>query len=144
MATKTVRKNDAAVALTGASDEVLEYRLKVSGARANFAWVDDKGTTILTHLDFGLVNEVVWQLQSAKPDGKVVLTVPQKASYRREEDPGTMAAYTVSLAFVTAVAYTLTVIRKDAAGAEAGRPTDLDYKMEQPTDIANEGLDVSL
>ena len=141
---KTTRTDVSAVSLSAANGEQLEYRLKISGARANFAWVDRTGG-ILTHQDFGMVDEIVWQLKAAlDAGGKVDLTVPQKPTYSRTVSVGTANQYTLSLFFVTAVAYTLTVKRLDSAGAAIQTVTDIDFTMEQETDHSDQGLAVGL
>ena len=142
--TKTVRTDLAAVSLSAPNNQQLEYRLKVSGARANFAWVDERGG-ILTHMDFGLVNEVVWQLKTIlDAGGNVNLTVPQKASYEQTESVGKAKQYGLTLAFVTATGYTLTVKQLDANGVAMQTLTDIDFKMELATDQTDQGLAVNL
>jgi len=144
MATSTVRTNLAGVLLASANSEFLEYTLKIQGARANFAWVDDADTAILSHLDFGMADQIVWQLKTdPAPNGESVLTVPQRAGYQRTLNLGTDTTYGLSLGFVTAVGYSITVKRCDNTGA-LQTITDIDYKMDQPTDIVDQDLQVGV
>jgi len=145
MAKKTVRKNNNGVEVVAGRNEFLEYRMKIKGARANFAWADDNETVVLTHNDFGLVDEIQWQLKVAlTAEGKVKVTVPQKPGYERLEDAGKTTDYSLTLAFVTASAYTLTVRRCKADGTTVSTPKDLDYAMERTGESVNEGLFVGL
>ena len=146
MAKKTIRKNDSAVLLNPGESEFLEYRLQVSGARANCAWADDNKTVVLTHLDFNEDDdELVWQLKTEiTPHGTVKVTVPRNPGYQREESSGTTPRYALTLAFVTATKYTLTVRRCKQNGATIANPTDLDYEMQQQGESVNEGLFVVL
>jgi hypothetical protein len=146
MAKKTIRKNDIAVLLNPDQSEFLEYRLQVSGARANCAWADDKKTVVLTHLDFDEDDdELVWQLKTEiTPHGTVKVTVPQNPGYQREEASGSTPRYALTLAFVTATKYTLTVRRCKQNGATLGNPTDIDYEMQQQGESLNEGLFAAL
>lgn len=145
MATSTVRTNLNAVSLVAANNESLEYRLQPKGARANLAWVDDAGTTILTHLDFPMANELVWHLKTALDGaGQVVLTSPEKATYSRTLAPGSATVYDVTLGFVTASGYTLTTKKLDSAGTVLQTLTDVDLKMDQPTDVVDQTLAVNL
>src|SRR5436190_20833301 len=111
MAKRTVRKSDNGIELHANKNELLEYRLTVSGAGANFAWADDK-QKILTQLDFGAADEIVWQLKSElTPDNKIKLTVPKNPNYQRVENAGARFSLVLTLGFVTAIGYTLTVRR---------------------------------
>ena len=141
----TIRTNLNAVNPSAANNQLLEYRLKVKGSRANFGWADDEKTAILTHQDFGMLDELVWQLKtSLDASGKVNFAVPQKPSYSRVEDPGAATDYTLTLLFVTAVGYTLTVKLCDSGGNPVQTITDIDYTMEQPKDSTDQSLGVNV
>jgi len=144
MAKKTIRRNDNVVELEPRQNEILEYKLAISGAGANFAWAGPGGT-ILTHENFKSADTLVWHLKSQElPDGRVEVTVPQNPAYRRVENRFATPRFQLELAFVTAVKYTLTVRRLTSAGAETALPTDLDYAMEKPDESVPEGLFVGL
>jgi hypothetical protein len=144
VATETTRTDVRTVNLVAAGNQFLEYRLKVSGARANFALVDDDGTSVLTHMNFGTGNELVWQLQSAvNPNGTIALSTPQNPAYSRTGSPGDATLYDLALLFITAVGYTLTV-RLNVAGAPPQTFTDIDFMMEHSTDIVDQPLSVNL
>lgn len=147
MPTRTVNNgNDQGfVSPSAATGQFLEYNLKVSGARANFAFVDDNQTSILTHMDFGLVGNLVWQLKtSVGADGKINVAVPQNPGYSRTEGPGTRAEYLLSLAFVTAVEYALTINLCNADQSVATTLRDIKVTMQQPTDLDDEAMSVNL
>jgi hypothetical protein len=146
MAKSTVRTNLPAVQLDAASSDYLEFRLKVVGSRANFSQADDNANRVVTHMNFGLVDEVIWRLQSA-PSGAGDATVSGRdatgqmlGTYQRTEPLGTVVAYTLRLGFVTAVDYTLQVRRFSSSNMELELITDVDFQMEDPTDRESETL----
>ena len=143
MATRTARTDLGASSLS--DGQSLEYRLKPK-ATATFAWLDDKGTTVLTHTDFPpMPDEIVWQLKAAAGGG-LTLTVPQNVSYSRTGSPGDIDVYLLSLGFFgLAPGYTLTVKRLDNAGVPVQTITDVDYTNAVATDDpAKEPLAVTL
>jgi hypothetical protein len=135
MPAPATRPNLASVTLDSATGESLEYTLKIQGARANFAWVDDEETTVLSHTDFGLEDQIVWQLKTAQQNGQVVVTVPQKAGYQRTLAPGTDTQYTLAVGFITATSYTLTVKRIPPNAPATITDVDLNPDPNAPTVI---------
>jgi hypothetical protein len=136
------RPNLSSVTLNSAAGESLEYTLKIQGARANFAWVDDEETTVLAHTDFGLEDQIVWQLQTAQQNGQVVVTVPQKVGYQRALAPGTDTQYTLAAGFITATSYTLTV--KKISPTAPATITDVDLTPDANSTPVIQSLEVIL
>ncbi|MGH9671925.1 MAG: hypothetical protein ACRD44_01995 [Bryobacteraceae bacterium] len=141
MVTKKIRKNIPGTILAPPDGEILEYRLTVRGAAANFGWSDDKEVSVLTHTSFEPASEVIWKLVSERtPEGIVRLTALENPVYERRENPGATTAYALSLGFVTAAGYTLVVRQISAEGTLRKLLTDIDYTSDHPADSVNEVL----
>jgi len=141
MVTKTIRKNIPGTILAPPGGGILEYRLTIRGAAANFGWSDDKEVSVLTHTNFSPANEVVWKLVSERtPEGIVRLTALENPAYERRENPGATTVYALSLGFVTAAGYTLVVRQISAEGTVLKLLTDIDYASDHPADSVNEVL----
>jgi hypothetical protein len=140
--------NSGAVEIDALRGETLDYQLGVSGASANFALVDDETTQVLTDQNFPIgQNTLGWRLKFTAMGTNVRVTVIDAAgnqigTYQRDipvsvADAGPIPIYGITLLFITAVGYTLTV-NHTRSNSVKDKIADVQYKNGQPGDHGSE------